>query len=170
MNDHAIVVGGIPIPSNDPAFLGILAVHVTTGLVCVVAGLIAMLSWKCAGRHPTAGAVYYWSLSVVFVTATALAVMRWAEDYQLFILGVLAFAAASFGRTARRQRWHEWARLHIMGMGASYAFLLTAFYVDNGPNLPLWKELPPLVFWIFPSAIGVPIIVWALLRHPLVRR
>ena len=27
-------------------------------------------------------------------------------------------------------------------MGASYILLLTAFYVDNGKNLPLWRELP----------------------------
>jgi hypothetical protein len=169
MSDHAIVVGGIPIPSDDPVFLSILAVHVAAGLVCVVAGMVAMLSSKRPGHHPIAGAVYYWYLSVVFATATALAVVRWAEDYYLFVLGVLAFAAATFGRTARRQRWHEWARLHIGGMGVSYILLLTAFYVDNGPNLPLWKELPPLAFWIFPSAVGAPIIIWAALRHPLVR-
>jgi hypothetical protein len=65
MNERAIIVGGIPIPSDDPAFLGVLVVHVAPGLVCVVAGLIAMLSWKRAGRHPAAGTVYYWSLSVV---------------------------------------------------------------------------------------------------------
>ena len=54
-------------------------------------------------------------------------------------------------------------------MGTSYIVLLTAFYVDNGPNLPLWRELPPLAFWILPSAVGIPIIIWALLRHPLIR-
>ena len=137
MSDHTIVVGGIPIPSDDPVFLSVLAVHVVTGLVCVVAGIAAMLSGKRAGRHPAAGSVYYWSLSGVFATATALAVTRWAEAYHLFILGVLAFAAATLGRTARRQRWDGWVKLHITGMGCSYILLLTAFYVDNGPNLPL---------------------------------
>jgi len=53
-------------------------------------------------------------------------------------------------------------------MGASYIFMLTAFYVDNGKNLPLWRELPQIAFWILPSAIGVPFILYALLRHPLV--
>jgi hypothetical protein len=170
MSDHTIVVGGIPTPSDDPLFLGVLAVHVVAGLVCVIAGIVAMLSGKRAGRHPTAGGVYYWFLSVVFMTASALAFMRWAEAYHLFILGTLAFAAATLGRTARRQRWDGWVKLHIAGMGTSYILLLTAFYVDNGPNLPLWKELPPLAFWILPSAFGVPIIIWALLRHPLTRR
>jgi len=48
--------------------------------------------------------------------------------------------------------------------------LLTAFYVDNGKNLPLWKELPPIAYWILPGAVGIPLIVYALLRHPLVQR
>jgi hypothetical protein len=42
--------------------------------------------------------------------------------------------------------------MHISGMGASYVLLLTAFYVDNGKNLPLWRELPQWAFWILPSA------------------
>jgi len=31
-------------------------------------------------------------------------------------------------------------------MGVSYIVLLTAFYVDNGKSLPLWKELPPISY------------------------
>jgi hypothetical protein len=69
MSEHAIIISGIPIFSDDPVFLGILVVHVVGGLVCVIAGIVAMLSRKCAGRHPTAGSIYYWSLSAVFVRA-----------------------------------------------------------------------------------------------------
>jgi hypothetical protein len=60
-------------------------------------------------------------------------------------------------------------RLHITGMGGSYILLLTAFYVDNGKNLPLWKELPPITYWLVPGAVGLPIIADALLRHPMMR-
>lgn len=84
-------------------------------------------------------------------------------------LGALSFAAAYAGRMAPRQRWHNWRRLHVMGMGASYILLVTAFYVDNGKNLPLWKELPQIAFWLLPSAFGIPIIAYVLSRHPLVR-
>jgi hypothetical protein len=146
MNGNEIIVLGIPIPSDHPWFLAALAVHVPAGLVCVVVGLVAMLSRKRPGRHPTAGSIYYWSLLVVFITATIVSVMRWAENFHLFALGVLAFATASFGRTARRQRWPSWVTLHIGGMGASYILVLTAFYLDNGPNLPLWRELPNIAF------------------------
>jgi hypothetical protein len=55
-------------------------------------------------------------------------------------------------------------------MGLSYILMITAFYVDNGQNLPLWKQLPPIAFWILPALIGVPILLNAYLRHPLVRR
>jgi hypothetical protein len=47
--------------------------------------------------------------------------------------------------------------------------LLTAFYVDNGPRLPLWKELPPIAFWTLPSLIGLPLLARALARHTRVR-
>jgi hypothetical protein len=47
--------------------------------------------------------------------------------------------------------------------------LLIAFYVDNGHSLPLWKELPPMAYWLLPATIGVPLILHALLRHPLAR-
>jgi hypothetical protein len=42
--------------------------------------------------------------------------------------------------------------------------------VDNGKNLPLWKELPPIVLWLLPALVGIPIIARTLLRHPLLRR
>ena len=57
----------------------------------------------------------------------------------------------------------------MAGMGLSYILLLTAFYVDNGPHLPLWRHLPPLAFWVLPGLVGLPILFWALVRHPLVR-
>jgi hypothetical protein len=48
--------------------------------------------------------------------------------------------------------------------------MLTAFYVDNGKHLPLWKELPQVAFWFLPTGLGLPLLVHALLKHPLARR
>jgi hypothetical protein len=42
--------------------------------------------------------------------------------------------------------------------------MLTAFYVDNGPHLPLWDRLPTLAFWLLPAAIAAPVITRAILR------
>jgi hypothetical protein len=169
MDDGITIVAGIPIPSTSPAFLLTVAFHIALGLVCTIVGVVAMLSRKRRGRHSDFGKIYYWSLSMVFVTSSGLALVRFSEDYHLFILGALSFATASWGRTALRHRWSNWLQQHVIGMGSSYILLLTAFYVDNGKNLPIWRELPQIAFWLLPSVIGYPIIGYVLLHHPLLR-
>lgn len=170
MVDGSTLVAGIKIPSTSPIFLVIVGFHVLAGLACIVIGAVAMLSPKGRGRHSKFGTIYFWCLAAVFTSATALSAVRWAEDYQLFILGMLSFAAAFLGRRALQRRWRNWSSLHVTGMGLSYVLLLTAFYVDNGKSLPLWKDLPSIAYWLAPGAVGIPIIVYALLRHPVVRR
>jgi len=101
---------------------------------------------------------------------TGLSAVSWAKNYHLFILGALSLIAATVARAALRQRWRNWVRLHITGMGFSYILMLTAFYVDNGKNLPLWKELPQFAFWLLPAAVGIPLLLRTLLKHPLARR
>lgn len=144
--------------------------HVAAGLTCVLAGIAAMLSPKRAGRHPSAGAVYYGSLVVVSLSMAALSVLRWPHNTHLLVLGILCFGAATIGRMARRRRWRGWLRVHVTGMGVSYIVLLTAFYVDNGPHLPLWRDLPRAAHWLLPSLVGLPMLIWALARHPLILR
>jgi hypothetical protein len=168
--DHGIVLLGIPIPSSSPTFLAIVGVHVIAGLICTVAGIVAMLSPKRPGRHPASGTVYYWSLVVVFLTMTTLSVLRWPANTHLFILGILSIGTGAVGRMARRRLWRRWLPVHITGMAVSYILLLTAFYVDNGPHLPLWRSLPPLAYWLLPSIVGLPILARALRRHLLLLR
>jgi hypothetical protein len=170
MTDQGIVVLGIPIPSSSPVFLSVVAVHVLAGLICTIAGIVAMLAQKRRGRHPVAGTIYYWGLVVVFVSMTALSILRWPANNHLFILGIFSFSAAVVGRMARRHAGLGWLRVHVTGMGASYVLLLTAFYVDNGPHLPVWRALPPLAHWLIPSVVGVPILIWVHARHPLLSR
>jgi hypothetical protein len=145
--------------------LAILGVHILCGLMCVLAGVGAMLSKKGREPHVRFGSIYYWALFAVFVSTTILATFEWSQDYYLFILGALSFGAASFGRAARRQQWPGWVTTHIVGMGLSYILLLTAFYVDNGPELPLWKELPRITDWLLPAALGIPLVVRTVRRY-----
>src|SRR5690242_9820030 len=129
-----------------------------------------MLAAKGVGRHSRFGKAYYWLMLAVFVTASALAGMRWSHSSHLFLLGVLAFACTAFGRFIVRSQPKSRLALHLVAMGASYIVLLTAFYVDNGKNLPLWKDLPPITYWTVPALVGIPLIVRTLLTHPLLRR
>jgi hypothetical protein len=168
MADSGVDVLGIPIPSSDPVFLAILAVHVTSGLVAVVAGVVAMLARKAAGRHPRAGTVYYVALVVTWLTAMILTVFRPVENWPLAVVGSAALLAATIGRAAHRRHWTSWAHVHVVGMGMSYILMLTAFYIDNGPHLVGWRELPTWTHWVVSSVVGVPLIVRTLLRNPIV--
>ncbi len=154
---------GVEVGSTAPLFLGVLAVHVIAGLTAVTTGAIAALVRKGSPRHIRAGRWYYRAITVVFATATILAAMRWRQDYHLFIIGAVAFAAATVGYQHRR-RHRPGDTGHIAGMGIAYVAMLTAFYVDNGPHLPLWDRLPALAFWLLPSAVGAPIIARAIVR------
>jgi hypothetical protein len=150
---------GADVGSTAPAFL---AVHVLAGLAAVISGAAAALTRKGSPRHRRAGRWFYRAISLVFATATILAAMRWRQDYHLFIIGAVAFTAATIGYQHRR-RHRPGDTGHIAGMGAGYVAMLTAFYVDNGPHLPLWDRLPPITFWFLPAAIGAPIITRAII-------
>jgi hypothetical protein len=154
---------GDQVGSTAPVFLAFLAVHVTAGLTAVITGAVAALSRKGSPRHIQAGRWFYRAITVVFATATILAAMRWRQDYYLFIIGAVAFTAATIGYQHRRRR-RPGDSGHIAGMGIAYIAMLTAFYVDNGPHLPLWDRLPTFAFWLLPSAIGAPVVIRAILR------
>jgi hypothetical protein len=154
---------GDEVGSTAPAFLAVLAVHVIAGLAAVITGAIAALARKGSPRHIRAGRWYYRAITVVFATAAVLAAMRWARDWYLFILGAAAFTAATLGYLHRR-RHRPGDTGHIAGMGIAYTAMLTAFYVDNGPHLPLWDHLPAFAFWLLPAAIGAPVIARAIVR------
>ena len=154
---------GTDVGSTAPVFLTFLAVHVFAGLTAVITGAVAALARKGSPRHIRAGRWYYRAITVVFATATALAAMRWRQDYYLFIIGAVAFTAATTGYLHRR-RHRPGDTGHIAAMGTAYVAMLTAFYVDNGPHLPLADRLPTLAFWLLPSAIGAPITIRAILR------
>jgi uncharacterized membrane protein len=170
MTEGSTILAGIEIPSTDPVFLAVVGVHIPLGLTCVIVGALAMLSKKQRGGNSTFGKIYFWMLLALFASTAVLAAMRWAEDYHLFVLGALSIASAWFGRTALRRGWPGRFRMHLTGLGLSYILLLVAFYVDNGKQLPVWKDLPAYTYWLLPFAVGMPIIAWAVLRHPVVTR
>ena len=169
MTDGTTTIAGLTIPSANPVFLSVVALHILLGVTSALSGALAMLSRKAPGRHPRFGTVYFWSTTAIFISVSILSVMRWSEDYHLFVLGALSFTAAFVGRCARRRRFVGWARVHITAMGSSYVLLLTAFYVDNGKQLPLWRDLPVWSYWVLPALAGIPLILRALLRHPVAR-
>jgi hypothetical protein len=155
---------GLPIPDAGPTFAAALLIHILSGLTAVISGALAATAKKRPGRHPRAGRIYLWALGGVFATATIMAIIRWREDAHLLAIGIIAFSLGLYGYQARRRHRPGWPPHHAIGMGGSYIALLTGFYVDNGPFLPIWKQLPHLTYWLLPSIVGVPLIWRALHR------
>jgi hypothetical protein len=161
---------GIPVPSTDKLFLSIVVLHILISMLAVISGLVAMLCEKKAGRHSLIGKIYYFTMLSSFISVITLSILSWPHNTHLLIIGFLAFASAQAGRNlAQARKSKSWPRYHTTLMGLSYIFLLTGFYIDNGKNLPFWNMFPQIVFWIFPSIVGLPTIIYVLKKHPLNR-
>ncbi len=158
-----IDIPGLPVPDAGPIFDVALAVHIAAGITAVLAGLLAMLSHKGGGWHIGAGRVFLGGIIALFGSMLAMVVIRWPATIHLAALGSIALAAALLGWRNRRRGASDGA--HIAWMGLAYITILTAFYVDNGPHLPVWERLPDWSFWLLPTAIGAPLTVWAIRRH-----
>jgi hypothetical protein len=165
MAGSVIEIGGLPIPDDRPVFLAFLGVHIVAGLWCVVTGALAASAGKRRGRHPRAGRLDLGGLFVLLGSLTVLSILRWPATVHLLVIGLVSTAAATVGFLARRRRWHRWLPLHAVGMSLSYVGLLTGFLVDNGPLLPVWRQLPHVLHWTLPTLIGVPLLVRALARY-----
>lgn len=162
-------VGGLHIPDAGPVFGTALVVHVAAGVTAVVSGGLAAGARKRRGRHPRAGLVYLWAVSVVAATAVVMAAIRWEHGRHLLVIAGAAFALAMAGLWSRRRRPCRWLLWHGAAMAGSYVALLTGFYVDNGPQLPLWNRLPDGAFWVLPAAVGLPLTWRALSRNGAIR-
>lgn len=166
----AIDIGGIEVPDSRPVFLAALALHVLAGLVSVISGARAALARKRPGWHPRAGRVFLAGITGIFLTATVMSALRWREDRHLFVIASIAFALAVTGFTARRREWPRWMLWHGAAMGGAYVTLLTGFYVDNGPQLPPIDRLPHWTYWVVPIAVGIPVILAALVHNRVFSR
>jgi hypothetical protein len=152
--------------STGPVLDVVVAVHVVCGLVAVLSGLGAMRTRKGGGPHRRFGRCFSIALVGLGLTAPVLAAVDWSHRWHLVALGGAALGSVVVGFSAVRFRRPARSAVHIGGMGSAYIAVLTAFYVDNGPRLPLWDLLPPVLLWLLPALIGVPLTVRAIVRNP----
>ena len=143
----------------------LIAAHVAAGIGAVVAGALAMFARKGSARHRRSGLFYLLALTILVLSGSLLAFEAWSSRAHLFGLGAGSLVLAITGYVAKWRHRKGWMARHLVAMGASYAVMLTAFYVDNGPRLPLWWRLPPWALWLIPSLAGAPLIWRAWVRQ-----
>ncbi|MBX9851586.1 MAG: hypothetical protein K2X86_07480 [Cytophagaceae bacterium] len=167
MEDKVTILFGVPVPSDNKVFLTFIVAHIILGLICVLAGLLAILINKITKIHKYAGKVYFFGYSFLFITIIITSIMRWPHNIHLLSIGSFGYSLAFIGRHMAQNHPKNWTRFHTALMGLSYVFLLAGFYVDNGRHLPFWNKFSRWQLFIFPFVIGVPIIIYKLFRHPL---
>lgn len=149
------MIDGLPLSFFLP-----LVVHALAGMSTGIVGVVVFGAPKYSRRHPQWGARYLLGYTLVFVTATVLALEHLAADMYLLVLAVMGYGCALGARAAQwlRKRRAEpwWIVVHILGMIGSYVILWTAFLVDNAHLIPLLKQLPTLTFWILPPLAALP--------------
>jgi hypothetical protein len=173
MGIMAVTHGLAPaIAGTSLVFLVFLIPHILAGLTATAAGAAVMVSLKGTRRHVRMGTAYFWGLAGLVVTAAGLTAIRGPRDLPVFGLGVFALTLATVGRRVRRHprtqalgSKNTRTQQHILVMASSYTVMLTAFYVDNGKNLPLADRLPQAAYWLLPAVVAAPLIIHSLRRH-----
>lgn len=167
MENNETIIFGIPVPSDNEVFLTFIVAHIILGLICLLTGLLAILTNKTSGTHKYIGKMYFLSYTVLFITIVTTSIMRWPHNIHLLTIGSFGYSLAFIGRGMAQNHPKNWPRFHTTFMGLSYAFLLAGFYVDNGRHLPFWNQFSKWQLFVFPFVICVPIIIYTLIRHPL---
>lgn len=142
-----------------PLFTLFLLIHILTGLVCLISGIVAMAARKKRGTHTLSGEIYHGAYVLVFITSVVMSIIHWDESAYLFYIGVFSYALALLGYLSAKVKWKNWLGSHIGGMLGSYIGIVTATIVVNISKIPVLNELPVLIFWFLPTIIGTPFII-----------
>jgi D-alanyl-lipoteichoic acid acyltransferase DltB (MBOAT superfamily) len=132
--------------------------HILAGIVCLIAGFLAIKSKKKKGNHTRAGEIYHFSYIVIFITSIVMAIWNWNESAYLFYIALFSYGLALYGYLARKMKWKKWLLSHIAGMLGSYIGVITAVLVVNQPKIPIIQDFPSLLVWFLPTIIGTPLI------------
>lgn len=151
-------------------FTILLTIHIFSGVICLIAGVMASTVKKRKGYHTKIGEIYHGAYVVIFITSIIMAIINWAESAYLFYIAVFSYGLCLFGYLARKNRWKNWISKHIGGMLGSFIGVVTATLVVNGSKLYWINTIPALLLWFLPTIIGTPIIIIVGRRYRKQRR
>ena len=127
----------------------LLTLHVASGALGLVIGLLAMSTPKRSGWHPRLGVSYQIVVAVLTASSLGLVALAPARLWWLALVAIATELAALGGWLVRRRHQPGWRAMHVRLMCGSYVSLVTAALVVNWTNP---------VAWVVPTIVATPLI------------
>ena len=118
----------------------LLIIHVAAGVISLVTGLISILSLKGSKVHKKSGKIYFYSMTIVFVTAIIIASYRFNRF--LFLIAFLSYYSVFAGvrklrlknlHKNQKPKWYDWTAGNINGIANLFFIGLGIYYsIENG--------------------------------------
>ena len=118
----------------------LLIIHIAAGVISLVTGLISILSLKGSKVHKKSGKIYFYSMTIVFVTAIIIASYRFNRF--LFLIAFLSYYSVFTGvrklrlknlHKNQKPKWYDWTAGIINGIANLFFIGLGIYYsIENG--------------------------------------
>lgn len=160
-----------------------VVIHVASGALALILGLVAMLQRKGSARHVLAGRLYLAAVAVVLISTVPILPLvsekqeTWVTEYLISIDLLVAYLALSGARKPKRRakRWPD-VLIAIGGAGIGLAFLLESWQdaflmkmLMDALNTPINLDTATASFFLAIFGLGILLMVWEdiyLMRHP----
>ena len=131
----------------------LLQIHILAGTIALLSAIMAVLSEKGKKLHALSGRTYFWSMVVIFLTATAMSIIT--SNIFLFLIAFFSFYFAFSGiRFARNRKGiattSDWIAVGLMILSGVGMWTLAAVLFMNNNSM----YIPLLVFGFGAIVLG----------------
>lgn len=120
----------------------LLYLHIVVGSIALLSGGIALLSKKGKDLHQKAGKIYFWAMTLVFITGIIVAGYRFNRF--LFLIAFLSYYSVFAGlrslklkklHIGQKPEWYDWAAGLTNGVANIVFIGLGLYYFFYGNNI-----------------------------------
>lgn len=140
---------------------GMLIIHVMAATIALLSGALAIILKSNTPKHRPVGRIYFWSMTVIFITATFISVVKNLQF--LFFIGIFTYYATLIAyRALKLKKLHQGQKPHaidwvIEAMAGTTFLCMLVFSVSVYLKSGSTQAIVPFVF----GALGV----WGVYRN-----
>ncbi|MDG1694047.1 MAG: hypothetical protein P8I13_04205 [Porticoccaceae bacterium] len=109
----------------------LLLAHISAGIVALLSATLALCSGKGGKLHRLSGAIYFWAMSAIFITAIPMAIIT--GNIFLFLIAIFSFYLAFAGRRFAKNRKGiatiiDWVAIGLVLISGIAMWILAVIY------------------------------------------